>query len=94
MFAPSVRLNDGAIFQFNHATVTYDLTAHRMAVEYMSYAQQQLLQMKRLGNKLFRADFKSNLPQRSDDAPASPAVTAASTAAPTWASAATSWRAC
>ena len=30
-----------------------------MAVEYMSYAQQQLLQMKRLGNKLFRSDFES-----------------------------------
>ena len=59
MFAPVIRLDDHASLQINRPPIAGDLPAHRMAVEHVLDAQQQFLQMKRLGNKLFRADFKS-----------------------------------
>src|SRR5713226_6378233 len=58
-FTPAIRLDDHASLQFNYAAVTGDAPAHWMTVEHVLDAQQQFLQMKRLGNEFFRANFES-----------------------------------
>src|SRR5260370_719035 len=59
MLALSIRLYDHSIVQLDHSPITGNLALHRVVLKHMLDAQEQLLQMKRLGDKLFRANFKT-----------------------------------
>ena len=62
MFSQAIRLDYCAIIQIDCSPMTRYLMQHRMILEYVLNAQQQLAQMKWLGNEFLCANFETFQP--------------------------------